>query len=533
MRRTGNGLKLDLTENTPDSSSSRLPNLVEHAESYSQGFAGGTGEHLNSKLPNVVEGSMDYGSERRSSRYLDYEPKNFQDGQIGGSYIENGIGGVGTKGDDNNYGDRSYSTRNFERKLPSDGRERDTMERYDNRIYPEDNSRFDGRTDRPYQESDLDVYDSSETQKLRNYNPESQDNGRRYSRDLTDYEYTSRYAEETLKLESKTDHRHHIGKMYDTGGKMYNTLGKGGYESGIKTRESSYELGTCSNVEIGGRTKYESKYNPTGKMYGTLPRYESSNKVYDTYDNSGRSYDMKYDSESYNPAVKGFQSSTSKYELSTSKSYIHDRSKYEPVARYQDTLTKSYDQTLKIGEVSTTSNTYQRKQNTETTNATVSEKTNGYRKNNFEAFGVYSDPEDDHGFLADKKTPQYTYKGVVVNATGESSVVDQKRTKEAQQTEVPPSPWCRPTILFPNIAVIQLFTAVPASQHRTMTQQKNRRVTEKMNESEEVASMSVARAGDTVRQRCGGQDNTRRVKRIPRRRMFGRILVDPSLRHLK
>lgn len=87
---------------------------------------------------------------------------------------------------------------------------------------------------------------------------------------------------------------------------------------------------------------------------------------------------------------------------------------------------------------------------------------NGYRKNNFEAYGVYSDPEDDHGFLAEKKTPQYPYKGVVVNVSGESSVIDQKRAKDGRQTEVVANSWCRFTIvllLLVLLIVIFVFVA--------------------------------------------------------------------------
>ncbi|XP_034935622.1 agrin-like isoform X2 [Chelonus insularis] len=447
MQRTSNGLKLDLTENTPGSSSSRLPNLVEHVENYNQTITGLAGENLNSKLPNVVEGSMDYGSERRSSRYLDYESKCFQDGQASGSYIDSGGGGGGVVMNTKNvdYGDNTFLARSYDRKLPGGGY--DTEDRYDSRIYQEESLRYDRRVERTYQESDLDApYDRSDTAKLRSYNQDLQDSSRRYSRDLTDYEYASRYAEETLKLEPKKDHRHHPSKIYEPISQVYDNLAKGGYESGVKTRESSYELSACANPDI-GRSKYESKYAPTAKVYGTLPRYESSGKIYDTYDTAGRPYDSKYDDTNYDSGIKGFQSSTSKYELSTSKSYIQERSKYEPVARYQDTSTKAYDQTLKISELGSASNAYHRKQNPESTVTKAPEKTNGYRKNNFEAYGVYSDPEDDHGFLPEKKTPQYSYKGVVVNATGESAVVDQKRTKETEQTQVPTSPWCRPTIL--------------------------------------------------------------------------------------
>lgn len=443
MRRTtDNGLKLDLTENTPgSSSSSRLPNLVEHVENFTQIIDDNNkGENLSSKLPNVVEGSMDYGNEHRSSRYMDYESKNYQDtSQLGDTYVD--AGGT-TNGYD--YNERSYVTRSFDRKLPSGGFDRDNLERYDNRIYPEDNYRYDRRQERSYQESNVDgPYDRDE--KLRGY--QEQDSSRRYSRDLTDYDYAARYAEETLKLDPKKDHRN-TGKIYEST-KNYGTISKGGYESGIKTRDSSYELGSCSN-----QTKYDSKYQTAGgKLYGTLPRFDGSSKAYDTYDSAGRSYSTKYDDQSYDTGVKDFQTSTSKYELSTSKSYIHERSKYEPISRYPDTSTKSYDQTLKIGDIGSTSGLYQRKHdnndnNTMTTTTTgTNEKTNGYRKNNFEAYGVYSDPEDDHGFRSDKKTPQYTYKGVVVNVAGESTVVEQKRNKEIRQSNVTGSPWCRPTIL--------------------------------------------------------------------------------------
>ncbi|XP_023317624.1 agrin-like isoform X1 [Trichogramma pretiosum] len=87
---------------------------------------------------------------------------------------------------------------------------------------------------------------------------------------------------------------------------------------------------------------------------------------------------------------------------------------------------------------------------------------NGYRKNNFEAYGVYAASsgagdgasaaaDDDHGFLASEKKTQNNqaqFKGVMVNASGESSVVmEQKRpVKEAMTTSMG-SPWCRPTIL--------------------------------------------------------------------------------------
>lgn len=425
MRRTSsNGLKLDLTENTPGSSLSRLPNLVEHAETC-QALSAGTGENLSSKLPNVVEGSMDYGSERRSSRYLEYqEVKSYQEAQSSAAPVYDGA-----------YHDQSRGYRNYERK-GGVGFDRENLDRFDNRIYPEDSGlryaerRVDQRT---YQESDLDApYDRTDAQKLSRAYPELQDSSRRYSRDLTDYEYASRYAEETLKLEPKKDHYHHPGKIYES------TASKG-YESGVKTHDSTYDLGNCSTQQEPPVRQYESKYHSVSKMYGTLPRYESSKSYEPTYD-SRPAFEAKYDEQSYESAGKGYES---KYELTSSKSY--ERSKYESTSssRYQD---KSYDQTLKIGELSSSSaSAYVRKhQDQEETSA---EKMNGYRKNNFEAYGVYSDPEDDHGFLPEKKTPQYTYKGVVVNASGESAVVDQKRSKDSRQTEVIRGPWCRPTIL--------------------------------------------------------------------------------------
>lgn len=429
MRRTNsNGLKLDLTENTPGSSLSRLPNLVEHAETC-QALSAGTGENLSSKLPNVVEGSMDYGSERRSSRYLEYqEIKSYQDPQSSASAAPAYHEGA--------YHDQSRGYRNYDRKAGV-GFDRDNLERFDNRIYPEDGLRYaDRRVDqRTYQESDLDApYDRNDAQKLSRAYPELSDSNRRYSRDLTDYEYASRYAEETLKLEPKKDHHHHHP------GKIYEPAASKGYESGVKTHDSAYDLGTCSGQQEPPARQYESKYHSVSKMYGTLPRYESSKSYEPTYE-PRPTYEPKYDEQTYEGVSKGGYES--KYGLTSSKSY--ERSKYESTtsSRYQD---KSYDQTLKIGELgSSSSSAYVRKhQDQEETGA---EKMNGYRKSNFEAYGVYSDPEDDHGFLPDKKGPQYTYKGVVVNASGESAVVDQKRSKDSRQTEVIRSPWCRPTIL--------------------------------------------------------------------------------------
>lgn len=427
MRRTSsNGLKLDLTENTPGSSLSRLPNLVEHAETC-QALSAGTGENLSSKLPNVVEGSMDYGSERSSSRYLEYqEIKSYQDPQSSASAAPAYEGA---------YHDQSRGYRTYDRKAGV-GFDRENLERYDNRIYPEDGLRYgaDRRVDqRTYQESDLDApYDRNDAQKLSRAYPELQDPSRRYSRDLTDYEYASRYAEETLKLEPKKDHHHHHHP-----GKIYESAASKGYESGVKTHDSTYDLGTYAVQQEPPARQYESKYHSVSKMYGTLPRYETSKSYEPTYE-PRPTFEPKYDEQSYECGGKTYES---KYELTSSKSY--ERAKYESTSRYQD---KSYDQTLKIGELgSSSSGAYVRKhQDQEEPGA---EKMNGYRKNNFEAYGVYSDPEDDHGFLADKKGPQYTYKGVVVNVSGESAVVDQKRSKDSRQTEVIRSPWCRPTIL--------------------------------------------------------------------------------------
>ncbi|XP_070168751.1 agrin isoform X6 [Polyergus mexicanus] len=429
MRRTSsNGLKLDLTENTPGSSLSRLPNLVEHAETC-QALSAGTGENLSSKLPNVVEGSMDYGSERRSSRYLEYqEIKSYQDPQSSASAAPAYHEGA--------YHDQSRGYRNYDRKTGVDF-DRENLQRFDNRIYPEDALRYADRCadQRTYQESDLDApYDRNDAQKLSKAYPELSDSSRRYSRDLTDYEYASRYAEETLKLEPNKDLHHHPGKIYESAASK-------GYESGVKTHDSAYDL-ACSEQQEPPARQYESKYHSVSKMYGTLPRYESSKSYEPTYE-PRPTYEPKYDERTYENASKGGYEP--KYGLTSSKSY--ERSKYESTtsSRYQD---KSYDQTLKIGELgSSSSGAYARKhQDQEDTGA---EKMNGYRKSNFEAYGVYSDPEDDHGFLADKKAPQYTYKGVVVNVSGESAVVDQKRMagKDGRQTEIIRSPWCRPTIL--------------------------------------------------------------------------------------
>lgn len=482
MRRTNStGLRLDLTENTPDSlanSASRLPNLVvEHAEHHQHDLYNHhqqqhhqhqqhqpqvLGENLNSKLPNVVEGSMDYGSERRSSRYLaDYDAvaaaaaaaagvksiyQHHQDVVAPSSSLNYGVAESG-------YLDRGYHpirTGTYER-CKTATFDRENLERYDNRIYPEDGSlRYDRtRTERTYQESDLDApYEPAKP--VRSYGPETmQDGNRRYSRDLTEYEY-ARYAEETLKLEPK---KSGPGKV------TYEVNTTKGYESGVKTNnhDQAYELAT--QQDLAGRAYVDpSKYHSVSKMYGTLPRYESSGSKYESEYERGAASNLSSAGTGYETTTRRAKVYEGiKYELTTSKSY--ERAKYDTTgsgsSRYKDgTTSKSYEQTLKIGESSSDLGGSHRKnpdaeENTGTTGSGGGnqEKMNGYRKNNFEAYGVYSDPEDDHGFIAEKKTPQYTYKGVVVNASGESSVVEQKRAKEAAQTEMSGSPWCRPTIL--------------------------------------------------------------------------------------
>lgn len=455
MRRTSsNGLKLDLTENTPGSSLSRLPNLVEHAETC-QALSTGTGENLSSKLPNVVEGSMDYGSERRSSRYLEYHqdaptttPKSsYQDGQSASSGLPP-------------YEQQTYHSDQSSRGYGRGGYGREELDRYEERLYPEDSLRYDRRGDQraAYQESDLDAaYERGDAQKLSRTYPGAEEaggGGRRYSRDLTDYEYASRYAEETLKLEAKKDHHHHHHHHHHHSGKAYaDPTPSKGYESGVKTHDSAYELSCASQQDLPGR-KYEGKYHSVSKMYGTLPRYETGK----AYEGGARSYEYE-EEQAYDK--QGTTPYDSKYELTSSKSY--ERGKYEGSSSSRTYQDKSYDQTLKIGELGTTSSAggYGRK-GAHDQEETAAEKMNGYRKNNFEAYGVYSDPEDDHGFLAEKKTPQYPYKGVVVNVSGESSVIDQKRAKDGRQTEVVANSWCRFTIvllLLVLLIVIFVFVA--------------------------------------------------------------------------
>jgi hypothetical protein len=490
MRRTNStGLRLDLTENTPDSSSnsSRLPNLVvEHAEALgSSSQQHPAGENLNSKLPNLVEGSMDYGSERRSSRYLvDYEaavaasagcPSANVGIPVKSMYHEDGAAGMPSSSlsygvAESGYLERAYhqTVRGggvYERKAAG-GYERENLERYDGRMYGEEaaGTRYErARLERNYQESDLDAPyerpDAAKLGKVYGGGDHGQDGGRHYAtRDMSDYEY-ARYAEETLKLEAR--------KPSGSAKVSYELPTTKGYESGVKT--SNHELA----------------YDPApgrgyavGKLYGTLPRYEASGPKYDSEYERGAASNLS------GPVAGGYEGTGRakvyegiKYELTTSKSY--ERAKYEGAAgssRYSgaEGTGKSYEQTLKIGESpSGTLGGYSRKNPDKEDGGAGAggagaggagaggagvggagaagpgnqEKMNGYRKNNFEAYGVYSDPEDDHGFLSDKKTPQYNYKGVVVNVSGESSVIEQKRAKEAAQTNMNGSPWCRPTVL--------------------------------------------------------------------------------------
>ena len=470
MRRTNStGLRLDLTENTPDSSSlntSRLPSLVvEHAEALGVGVVGpghphhlraqsslGGGENLNSKLPNVVEGSMDYGSERRSSRYLaDYDAASasvaiksiYHHQEVASSVLPPSSAlnyGVAESG----YLDRGYHPirggGTYDRKAAA--YERDNLERYDNRIYPEEGSlRYDrSRAERTYQESDLDAPYERDPKSVNSYPTDGVEDGinRRYSRDLTDYDYGRYAVEETLKLEPKKP-----------GPKVtYEVATTKGYESGVKTNshDQAYDLASQQDLNAAAAAAARG-YHAVGKMYGTLPRYESSGSKYDgtEYDRTGVSVGGGYETTGRAKVYEGI-----KYELTTSKSY--ERAKYDTTSSGGSSRYPAGDataaKTLKIGESSSGNLGGYGRKNPETEEGVgAQEKMNGYRKNNFEAYGVYSDPEDDHGFVAEKKTPQYTYKGVVVNASGESSVVEQKRAKEAAQTDMRGSPWCRPTIL--------------------------------------------------------------------------------------
>lgn len=416
MRRTNStGLRLDLTENTPDSllNSSRLPNLVvEHAETLGGANClqvASLGENLNSKLPNVVEGSMDYGTERRSSRYLteyDAAAKSsiYHHQEVPSSALNYGVAESG-------YLDRGYRTAAAAAATYNGTYDPEGL--YDARMYPEDTGSLRYNRSRTYQESDLDEpYIRGEpTKTVRTAYDPIQDGNRRYSRDLTDYEF-AHYAEEMLKREPKKP----CSKV------TYDVATTKGYDSGLKTNnhDQAYDL-----------AGQQQAYNSVGKLYGTLPRYESSGSKYDEYERdavSNLSGNRGYETTGRAKVYEGI-----KYELTTSKSY--DRSNFDTASRYSD---GTNNQTLKLGENSS-------RKSIEENGGNAQEKMNGYRNNNFEAYGVYADPTDDHGFKTDKKTPTYTYKGVVVNASGESSVVEQKRVKEAVQTEG--SPWCKPTIL--------------------------------------------------------------------------------------
>lgn len=417
MRRTNStGLRLDLTENTPDSllnSSSRLPNLVvEHAESLGVGAnslqQSSLGENLNSKLPNVVEGSMDYGTERRSSRYLaDYDAAKssiYHHQEVPSSALNYGVVESG------------YLDRGYRAAAPTYNGTYEPEGIYDTRMYPEDTGSLRYNRNRTYQESDLDEpYNirGEPTKTVRTAYDPIQDGNRRYSRDLTDYEF-AHYAEEMLKREPKKP----CTKV------TYDVATTKGYDSGVKTntRDQAYDL-----------TGQQQAYNSVGKIYGTLPRYESSGTKYDEYERdavSNLSGNRGYETTGRAKVYEGI-----KYELTTSKSY--DRANFDTASGYSD---GTNNQTLKLGENSAAKNPAENGGN-------APEKMNGYRNNNFEAYGVYADQTDDHGFKTDKKTPTYSYKGVVVNASGESSVVEQKRVKEAVQTDMQGSPWCKPTIL--------------------------------------------------------------------------------------
>lgn len=384
-------LKLDLTENTPDSSSSsRLPNLVEHAENVqarqSPATASNRNENLSSELPNVVQGSMDYDAESRSPLYLNYDTNEYNQETVahGESYVERGYRGYQKT--------TAYDTT------------------YDNsRIYPEDKLRFNPRVEqRTYQELDLDVpYDWTDTIRHRNYKKEQERQNN--SNNPTHKEL------EGLKYDSKKD-------LKQSSTLPNASIASNGYDSGVKTHGLSYDL-VSSDVELISKKNKNKRSNSPSEMYGTLPRYESSGaKGYDYEDSQRSVYDDGYHG--------------SKYHLRSSKSY--ERGKYDAMPRGRD---KSYEQTLKIGDSGSSLSAYERKEVVE------GEKMNGYKKNNCEAFGVYSDLEDDHGFMSAKKTPHHTYKGVVVNVSGESSVVEQNMKESRSRMDMRSNPWCRPTIL--------------------------------------------------------------------------------------
>lgn len=420
MRRINNdALRLDLTENTPDSSSyladSRLPNLIEHVQVVGRFGGSNPSGCLNSKLPNVVEGSMDYGSERRSSQYLavDHDgglaaaasqatsPKSILHQEVilppiaGLSYMEESP---------------TATYRSSLRKHAAAFDYDDLESRYDAaRIYPEDGlSRFDHMVprrvpiDRGYQESDVDAYQEQQR--------------RRYSRELSEYEF--RYAEDTLQLNN-----HH--------------------NPGIKTREN-YDLAVSQQQLNYEAARYQPQQTGMGKVYGTLPRYSDQRERTVSFapPSRGKIYD-------HHP--QDHQLGGSRFEMTSTS------------PRYPEAPPSTSSVSGKVASsdgVSSTSGSYGRKSKAElresdggavtAASATATtEKMNGFRKNNFEAYGLYSEQDDDHGFLPEKKTgPQYSYKGVVVNASGESSVVKEtKRTKDAGQTAVSASLWCKPAVL--------------------------------------------------------------------------------------
>ncbi|XP_023317614.1 uncharacterized protein LOC111694289 [Trichogramma pretiosum] len=323
MHRQNNaGLRLDLTQNTPDSSllsgssasNNRLPSLVvEHAEAplyngqqqhqqqqgaiNNEGHSSGNyqyhrpaliGENLNSKLPNVVEGSMDYGSsERRSSRYLvDYDAaaglssaktiyhqeivpsSSLNYGVAESGYLDRGYHPVSRMG--------TYDRKNtvgFDDGGRYGGDPGATARMYGHRddAVGSNGPRFE--RERGYAESDLDApYDP-----VRSYGgatDPSQDPTRRYSRELNDYEF-ARYAEETLKLEPK---KASARVTYSDVSSTHN-----GYDSGgIKTNHDhqAYDLAAAQQqaemLHRAAAAAYDSggKYHGGGgaKMYGTLPR---------------------------------------------------------------------------------------------------------------------------------------------------------------------------------------------------------------------------------------------------------------------
>ncbi|KAJ8688465.1 hypothetical protein QAD02_024260 [Eretmocerus hayati] len=455
MHRSGNvGLRLDLTENTPDGSAnpSHLPNLVvEHAESLSSSSLGQSlhqGESLNPKLPNLVEGSMDYGGDRRSSRYLadqydasaplgnGYKSAMYNHQDMPTSALNYGVAESGYL--DRNYLAARSATSTYDRKAAAAAAlaEREALERYEASLAYERN----GLAEHMYRDSEPDgQYDRSASLARSAYDLEEAT--RRYSRDLTDYDY-GHYAEETLKLEAKK-----------SGAKVsYEVATTQGFDSGLKTnsRENVYDL--ASQRDLTTRANYQA----AGKIYGTLPRYEAVGGArYDNGFDRSAAANLSMGSGRYDTTGRAKVYEGVKYELTTSRS--SERFKHEnatPSPRYPDSA-NSYEHSIKESSSEALDN-YSKKSKTPMDEQAGSggggvgggqEKVNGYRKNNFEAYGVYADQEEDHGFTEDKKTPNYACKRIVVNASGKSSVVDQRRIKEQAQAEMHGSPWCKPTIL--------------------------------------------------------------------------------------